>query len=194
MKIQVLVTSLAICTTAFAQNSWTQKASFGGLPRLGATGFCIGTNGYIGTGYSNMLDSLFNDFWEYNPVTDAWIQKANFGGSPRIWATGFSIGTKGYIGAGHLDGVSYSDFWQYDPITNVWTPKANFAGGATSKATGFSIGNKGYMGTGVETSQDFWQYDPAINIWTPPPPAHRPLPPDQPRAAREWRHWLLHWE
>src|SRR5438094_240091 len=78
-----------------AQDTWIQKADFGGTPRSGAVGFAINEKGYIGTGgYYN------NDFWEYDPSTDTWTQKADFGGTARFSAAGFSIGSKGYIGTG----------------------------------------------------------------------------------------------
>jgi len=162
-------------------NSWQKKADImdaSGYGRTAAVGFSIGNKGYIGTGaayytgydwggnsYSYTVSS--NNFWEYDPVTDAWAQKANFGGSARQNAVGFSIGSKGYIGTG-LDPSLKNDFWEYDPTTNVWTQKANFGGSARYAAVGFSIGSKGYIGTGRDGAykNDFWEYDPATNTWT----------------------------
>src|SRR5580765_6530695 len=60
-----------------AQNTWTQKTSFGGTERYGVVGFSIGSKGYMGTGFSNY--NYYKDFWEYDPATDAWTQKADFG-------------------------------------------------------------------------------------------------------------------
>ena len=37
-------------TSSRAQDTWTQKADFGGAARDGAHGFSIGSKGYIGTG------------------------------------------------------------------------------------------------------------------------------------------------
>src|SRR5205823_10618643 len=46
-------------------NVWTQKADFGGLPRLAAVGFSIGSKGYLGTGQHNFgPDKIFG---EYSP-------------------------------------------------------------------------------------------------------------------------------
>src|SRR5262245_32709354 len=78
--------------TSHAQNAWTQKADFGGTPRLNAVGFSIGSKGYLGTGYDNWGDYK-KDFWEYDPVADAWTQRADFGGTARDGAVGFSIGS-----------------------------------------------------------------------------------------------------
>ena len=62
--------------------TWTQKANFAETARDCGTGFSIGTKGYIGLGYigsDNNGDILMQDFWEYNPTTDAWTQKTDFG-------------------------------------------------------------------------------------------------------------------
>src|SRR5258708_1291783 len=45
-------------------NTWTQKANFGGTARESASGFAIGTKGYIGTGWDS--SGVRNDFWEYD--------------------------------------------------------------------------------------------------------------------------------
>jgi N-acetylneuraminic acid mutarotase len=148
-------------------DAWIQKAPFGGTARINAVGFSIGSKGYIGTGFSE--DStlhLYNDFWEYDPVTNAWTQKTNFGGTIRTTATGFSIGSKGYIGTGAADYFVSNDFWEYDPATDTWNQKADFGGSARQSATGFSIGSKGYIGNGVDlsgTTNDFWEYTPATS-------------------------------
>ncbi|MGD0280141.1 MAG: kelch repeat-containing protein [Smithella sp.] len=154
-------------------NTWTQKADFGGGNRYCATGFSIGSKGYIGTGLPYAFNPPpFNDLWEYNPATDTWTQKANVGGVGRYMATGFSIGSKGYIGGGSAgSGGNYQkDFWEYDPVTDTWTQKADSADPRIA-ATGFSIGNKGYMGIGAinegaNLQNDFWEYDPAVDTWT----------------------------
>jgi len=154
-------------SSAQAPNTWTQKANFGGTPRLQAVGFSIGTKGYIGTGG---IGGFVNDFWEYDPSSNTWTQKANFGGTPRYGAVGFSIGAYGYIGTGYDTSDVRRDFWKYDPSSNTWTQKASFGGTARYEAVGFSIGTKGYIGTGEDTSSnfvnDFWEYNPTTDTWT----------------------------
>src|SRR5258706_114127 len=107
-------------TSSQAQNTWTQKADFGGTARYDAVGFSIGSKGYIGTGEDGIYPYWKNDFWEYDPSTNTWIQKADFGGTARSNAVGFSIGSKGYIGTGSDGNYPYekNDFWEYDPSTN----------------------------------------------------------------------------
>lgn len=147
-----------------ATNTWTQKADFGGEARTDATGFSIGTKGYIGTGTPDGFEDR-GDFWEYDPATNTWTQKADFEGGRRKLATGFSIGTKGYLGLGiSADaGLSMPDFWEFDPTNNTWNQIAYFEGSTRTSAFGFSIGAKGYVGTGegFDYLKDFWEYAPA---------------------------------
>jgi N-acetylneuraminic acid mutarotase len=144
--------------------------------RIGATGFSIGSKGYIGTGYGYGKGYIYmKDFWEYNPATDSWTQKADFSGTARSWAIGFSLGSKGYIGTGKTSSGYTKDFWEYNPVNNTWTKKADFGGIPRQLATGFSINtaliNRGYIGTGGNGGsnpinlKDFWEYNPVTNIW-----------------------------
>lgn len=160
------------CLFVFGQGTWTQKTDVPTLlpspgdMRQGAIGFSIGTKGYVGYGY-DPASGPKNDFWEYDPSSDAWTQKAAITGiGSIIGAVSFSIGTKGYVGTGI---TADSLFWEYNPSNNVWTQKANFSGGKKGGAVGFSIGNKGYVGIGNDGSaykKDFWEYDPSLDSWT----------------------------
>ncbi len=132
-------------------NQWSQKTDYPGGLRYGATGFSIGTKGYIGLGTDG---SFHQDFWEWDQATGNWASRASFGGTPRVDAIGFSIGTKGYIGTG-FDNTNAlkNDFWEWDPSVSppsgAWTAKTNFSGAGRETAVGFSIGTCGYIGTGV---------------------------------------------
>ncbi len=177
MKTFILLLALLITaslTNSRAQDIWTQKTNFGGIEREGAVGFSIDSKGYIGTGgRSNPFLTVYQDFWQYDPVSDAWAQKTDFPGGPRREAVGFSIGNKGYLGTGwsNFSGIM-EDFWEYDPESNIWTQKADYGGGERVSATGFSIGNKGYITTGYgdvfsfDFERDFWEYDPESDTWT----------------------------
>ncbi len=100
-----------------ANDTWTQKADFGGGSRAYATGFSIGSKGYLGTGRIGVDPPYISmqDFWEYNPANDTWTQKANVGSISRREARGFSISGKGYIGAGYIGYTSSNDFYEYCP-------------------------------------------------------------------------------
>lgn len=82
--MKIIYTSFLIlffCTTTiYSQPNWTQKADFGGIERVDAIGFSIGTKGYIGTGRNSNTAAEYVDFWEYDPSTNTWTQKADFGG------------------------------------------------------------------------------------------------------------------
>lgn len=159
-----------------ATNTWTQKASCGGADRKSAVGFSLGNKGYLGTGYryvSGILENL-QDFWEYDPATDAWTQVPDFPGGGRYSAAGFGIGSKGYIGTGLYmvtdnDFLWFNDFYEYDQATGSWSQKAAFGGTERGFSASFSIGAKGYIGTGNSTGgllKDCWEYDPAIDTWS----------------------------
>src|SRR5713101_5953478 len=144
MKTQTCIFAILLAgglSNSHAQDTWTQKADFGGAARFGAVGFSIGSKGYIGTGYDG---AYRKDFWEYDPGTNAWSQKADCCPPAREGAVGFSIGDKGYVGTGSFSHGFKKDFWEYDPATNAWTQKADFGGTAREGAVGFSIGSKGY--------------------------------------------------
>src|SRR4051812_48346348 len=79
-----------------AQNTWAPKAPIGGMVRMGAVSFSINDKGYLGTG-GDFVGAYYDDFWQYDPVTDTWTQKANFPGSVRYRSLGFGTTTKGYI-------------------------------------------------------------------------------------------------
>lgn len=172
---QITLSLLLITMFANAQDTWVQKADFGGSGRFYSTGFSMGNKAYIGTGYTQSYYhyGYANDFWEYDPATNVWAQKANFIGEGRCYAVSFSIGGKGYIGTGeYWNGAGntyFKDFYEYDPITNIWTTKASFPGEVRSEAVCFVISNKAYVGVGRNdvsgNKKDFWEFDPALNSW-----------------------------
>ena len=102
-----------------SMDKWTQKADFGGGPRVFAIGFSILNHGFMGTGYDEVdFYSDLNDFWQYDPPLDKWTKKADLTGV-RFAAAGFAIGCKGYIGTGmSFNPQAYEeDFWEYsDPL------------------------------------------------------------------------------
>ncbi len=154
-------------------DTWTSKTFLGGGGRVGATGFSIGNQGYLGTGFTSSSFGgpffAYSDFWMFDATANTWTRKADFGGNARSSAVAFHIGRKGYIGTGSEQLYVYKkDFWEFDPEANTWTQKADFGGSARSNAIGFSIGNKGYIGTGrncCSSYKDFWEYNPETNTW-----------------------------
>lgn len=157
-----------------ATNAWTQKSSFIGGQRGYMSGFAIGNKGYAGMGYNGNIGpsgTYFNDWFEYDPVTNLWTQMANLPGTPRGLAGGFEVGGKGYIGTGQSSGPALQDLWEYNPTTNSWIQKGNFAGIGRQDIDRavFSIGTLAYWGTGTDgwnSLNDFWEYNPGSDIWT----------------------------
>ncbi|MCY7410919.1 MAG: hypothetical protein LH473_11650, partial [Chitinophagales bacterium] len=150
-----------------ATDSWIAIANYPGAgAALGASGFSVNGKGYVGCGSSidvNGVQTLHNDFWEYDPVTNSWNAKANYAGGIIGEATSFSICDKGYIGLGYnVPHASFKkDFYQFDPATNTWNQIADYGGPARAYSPGAAIGNSGYAGTGhdgIILMKDFYEY------------------------------------
>jgi len=160
-----------ILSLSQAQNTWVQKADYGGGFTSASTAFTINGKAYLGTGFDSFSGEALSSFWEYNPISDTWSQKADMGGSPRGYALSFSLNSKGYVGGG-FDGLDpVNDFWEYNPTNNTWTQKADMGGPSRLSGSAFSIDEKGYIGLGYnfETDKDlkdFWEYNPTNNTWT----------------------------
>ena len=60
-------------------NSWTQCTSMpdAAPARNAATGFAVGTKGYIATGYDATKKDYLNDCWQYDPATNSWKEMAS---------------------------------------------------------------------------------------------------------------------
>src|SRR5437870_3256137 len=80
-------------TNSRAQNTWTQKADFGGVARQVAAGFSIGSKGYIGTGLSQTQIGYQKDFWEYTPAAAQ---------TPGTWTATGSMSTARYLSTATL--------------------------------------------------------------------------------------------
>ena len=154
----------------FSQGTWTQKASLPAAGRGYGIGFTIGNYGYAGLGVDYSSSTFYNDFWQYNPSTNAWIRKANFPGNARVCPATFVVGNKAYVVTGFNNtNTSISECWQYDAGTDTWTQLNDFPGGARCCAVGFTIGT-GYIGLGGQSQfyilyRDLWKYDTLTDTW-----------------------------
>ncbi len=160
-------------------NTWLTKTNFPGGPREEAVGFSIGNKGYIGTGQifivgpNNSFTQTYNDFYEYDPVTDAWTQKASIPGLERAYAVGTGFGNKGYVGLGGNDDQSgsFTDFYEYDPITDSWTSKTSMPGIGMAESGILSTSSALYIFGGINFpnftgTSSCRKYDPNTNTWT----------------------------
>ena len=130
------------------------------MARFAACGFAIDHYLYVGTGLND--SAYFNDFWQYDTISDTWTQIANFGGTARFGAVGFTLCNYGYVGLGQDANLIYrQDFWLYDPSQNVWNFCHHFPGTGRKFAVAYSDGNAAYVGTGEDEwgrTKDFYKF------------------------------------
>ena len=173
MRIGLVFILIVLCKFSFA-SGWIQKANFDGIARHRTVGIAIENKAYIGLGHYNGggLNVLFNDWWEYDPSTNAWTQKSDYLGGYCYDATGFTINNLGYVGTGRTSvngSVLVQDFFKYNPITNLWTPIAPFTGTGRRGALSFVINDNAFVGTGETNfgrTSSFYKYDPTIDTWS----------------------------
>lgn len=153
------------------QDDWDQETALGGangagLNRGSAVAFTLQGKAYVGLG-QGQTNGFFQDFWEYDPVTETWSQKANFAGGPRRQAVAFVLDTTAYVGTGIAPDGLKRDMYSYDASTNQWTQLNDFGGSARKEATAFVMGDQAYIGTGDDgvMKKDFWQYEPSTDSW-----------------------------
>lgn len=157
-------------------DSWMQKATLPAVGRRDAVGFAIGNKGYVGTGIDaaeSFLGNNLNDWWEYNPVTNAWTQRqtcplgSSWGGV--YFATGFSANGMGYVLCGKLGNSNYtSQLWQFNPSSNSWLQKSSFPGGTRYSMSAFTVNGRCFAGLGTDENilqNDWWEYIPSSNTW-----------------------------
>lgn len=166
-KYFLLFVLVSLTVTTFSSD-WDQKANFGGIARHRTTMLAIGNKIYAGLGHYNGAgpNILFEDWWEYDPATNAWTQKANYMGGLMYHAAGFTIDNIGYVGTGRNQANDVvKTFYAYNPVMNNWEQKTNFPGAGRRGGVGFAIDGYGYLGTGSNFS-DFYKYNPTSDSWT----------------------------
>ncbi|MFK7808282.1 MAG: Kelch repeat-containing protein [Saprospiraceae bacterium] len=150
-------------------NIWEDLNDFPGLPRLSAVGFSTGNGkGYAGIGTILSNDYSYQDFWEYDPISDEWTEVSSYPGmTVGLNMLSFVVNDKAYVGGG--GGAGLDNFYSYDPGLDEWTLKGSLPGGQTFETTSFTIGNLGYMGTGESLgnffSKSVWSYEPVLDEW-----------------------------
>ena len=170
----LLVSTFSILIQISFASGWIQKSNFGGDARHRTTGLSLNNKAYMGLGHYNGagVNILYDDWWEYDPSTNAWTQKADYLGGDCYHAAGFEIDNIGYVGTGRTSAIGsilVQDFFKYDPVTNIWTPIASFAGVGRRGAVSFVLDDIAYVGTGesnVGRVGTFYKYDPQIDTWT----------------------------
>jgi len=160
-------------------SGWTQLAYMPdeAIARDEAVGFAAAGKVFIGTGYGEYRTSAglqtpkLDDFWEYNPGTNAWRQVADFPGSARQGAIAFAIQDKGYVGTGYATS-ELQDLYEFDPSVGelgTWTKKASHPGYKRRDAVVFVINDIAYICTGLNNGArvtDFYSYNADDDTWT----------------------------
>lgn len=148
--------------------TWTQKADFVGIGRIGAFSMVMNNKAIIGTG-ELAGGSRTNTVYKYEPGSNSWTALTDFSGGVRSYASAFSIGTRGFVVGGD-DGSFQNDLWEYNINSDTWIGRQAFPGVARMKAVAFTIGANAYYGTGDigagTFAVDFWEYNVATDSWT----------------------------
>jgi N-acetylneuraminic acid mutarotase len=126
-----------------AINLWRERKSLF-LPTSEATGFSIGSKGYLIHG--KILNSAgYNySFSEYDPATNNWTSKTSFPGSARMRSQALVIGNNAYAGGGTYSGDILLDFYKYTPASDSWIRVDNITP-ANYMGNSFSLNEKGYV-------------------------------------------------
>lgn len=173
MRTVVLLLFFFINVNCFA-SGWVQKADFNGTARHRTTMLTIGNKVYTGLGHYNGAgpNILFDDWWEYDPSTNAWTQKADYLGGLCYHTTGFTMNNIAYVGTGRTSATGSTlvqNFYKYDAVTNSWTEITSFPGIGRRGAVSFVIGDYAYVGSGESNSGvvgSFYRFDPSNESWT----------------------------
>ncbi|GAB5418462.1 MAG: hypothetical protein Crog4KO_33240 [Crocinitomicaceae bacterium] len=162
MKKLALLLLIGFCLVETAQAGWIRRADMAGAGRHRGTAGSIGTKGYMGLGHYNGtgINIVLNDWWEYDPATNAWSQKADYIGGTSAGNYGvltLSIGEYIYITGGAF---TDQNLHRYDKKTNTWTTIGPTPD-TFSNTEGFVVNGKGYALKG----NVLHEFDPATATW-----------------------------
>lgn len=157
-------------------DTWTERDDLPGAERHHP--FYFGVNGiaYVGFGHGNSVDgmlSIFNDFYQYDPVTTEWTQLNDFPGEARVAGTQFDYNNKGYILSGDGDNHSFmetGEFWEYEPLLDEWTQLTAHPGSSRWAPGNFVVDNHVYIMCGessVQLEHDMMRFNLDAIVSTP---------------------------
>ena len=169
MRFKHLLLGLAtICSLqSYGSIQWTQRADFPASARHRAVSASAGNMGYVGLGHYNGtgFETYFNDWWEFDPSTNAWTQKADYPGNNGLGELGarvISLETVCYVGLGELD---HTSLFKYDPATNLWTQVSSPPPSNQFRDTqDMVVGHKAYF-TDL-WGDELYEYDCDLDVWT----------------------------
>lgn len=131
-------------------DSWTQKSSFPGSLRQACSAFALSGKIYVGFGVKDIGSTYqpYDDFYEYDPVTDVWAQIPSFPGGPRYGVTVFTLGSRAYAVGGFDYSIYNNECWEFEPFTYTWKQLSNFPGQVRYACAAFTICGQAFLGTG----------------------------------------------
>jgi len=156
-------------------DTWTQKASFPGLPRVKASAAVVGGKAYVGLGFNIEVgvynfDACLKDFWLYDTVKDTWERKADFP-SNYTDACGCFVANNAIFVTSGMDGAGFGgETWKYIPVEGqpgTWVKMNPFGGFIRAAGIACSTSEHYYFGTGYRTYNvnDWWEYFPTTDSW-----------------------------
>ncbi|MBK5203802.1 MAG: galactose oxidase [Prolixibacteraceae bacterium] len=175
MCVGVLLLNLVACGSSSNDliGNWVSDYDVEPGGRTNAVSVSVDNMGYFGTGYNFSDKTRYNDWWKYDPDTNAYTQLADFPGVARSGAVAFECGGDIYVGSGYNGDVTpnrLNDFYKYSIADSLWSEIDDFPGEARDGAVAFTVNNKGYVGTGMAANtvylKDFYCYDPSTSKWT----------------------------
>lgn len=104
---------------------WIPKTDYPGFGSHGLSAFVMSNEGFVGGGTSlnSGANSVFDDFYVYDPALDNWSPILNFSGGIRQGTVSMTIGNQGYVGLGStviFPQINYqSDWWTFADPTGI---------------------------------------------------------------------------
>ncbi len=133
-----------------------------------AVAFAIDGYGYVGLG--NGPNSLLDDMYKFDPMTNEWTALKKFPGGKRGFSIGVEHWSKGWVGFGYNNnGELMNDLWQYNPYNDSWRKLANCPCEGRIHPAFVALAGKLYVGLGEGLSgnlRDWWEYDILSDTWT----------------------------
>lgn len=140
-------------------------ADLPGAGRHRATAITIGNKGYMGFGHINGTgtETIYNDWWEYDPANNSWTQKADCPYTSATSGASTILDSEGFVidGVAYLGSWSTGPFWKYSPEQNSWT-QLNTSNTTMRFTTPTSYNGKGYVGR----NNSLRVYDPVTDSWS----------------------------
>lgn len=154
-----------------ATEMWSVCPSMpGGMDRQYSCGFSINGKGYIFGGI-NCGGTLFNDLWEFNPVTNIWLQKTSMPSLERFGCVSFVINNIAYLVGGNTQvGGNISEVWAYNPLLDNWIQKTSLPINGMWRGIAYQYNNLGIVGLGLNNLNQynklFYEYNSVLDSWS----------------------------